>query len=210
MEKYINLKNKQFGRLTVIKKSEKPQGVKSAYAYWLCKCECGNEIVASSSSLRRGHTRSCGCLAKDLLTSHGQSKTGIYRRWYGMRQRCNNPKDISYPNYGGRGIRVCEEWDTDFQSFYTWAIADGFSSELQLDRIDTNGNYEPSNCRWVKRQTNMRNKRNNIVVQIDSNVKTLSEWAECSGIPYKTLFMRYQNGWRGKKLISPLRQKTGK
>jgi hypothetical protein len=127
-----------------------------------------------------------------------------------MRQRCNNPKDISYPNYGGRGIRVCEEWDTDFQSFYTWAIANGFSSELQLDRIDTNGNYEPSNCRWVKRQTNMRNKRNNIVVQIDSNVKTLSEWAECSGIPYKTLFMRYKNGWRGKKLISPLRQKTGK
>jgi hypothetical protein len=127
-----------------------------------------------------------------------------------MRQRCNNPKDISYPNYGGRGIRVCEEWDTDFQSFYTWAIANGFSSELQLDRIDTNGNYEPSNCRWVKRQTNMRNKRNNIVVQIDSNVKTLSEWAECSVIPYKTLFMRYKNGWRGKKLISPLRQKTGK
>ena len=179
MEKYINLKNKRFGRLTVIKKLEKPQGVKSAYAYWLCKCECGNEIVASSSSLRRGHTRSCGCLAKDLLTSHGQSKTGLYRRWYGMRQRCNNPKDISYPNYGGRGIRVCEEWDTDFQSFYTWAIANGFSSELQLDRIDT-------------------------------NVKTLSEWAECSGIPYKTLFMRYKNGWRGKKLISPLRQKTGK
>lgn len=143
MEKYINLKNKRFGRLTVIKKLEKPQGVKSAYAYWLCKCECGNEIVASSSSLRRGHTRSCGCLAKDLLTSHGQSKTGLYRRWYGMRQRCNNPKDISYPNYGGRGIRVCEEWDTDFQSFYTWAIANGFSSELQLDRIDTNGNYEP-------------------------------------------------------------------
>lgn len=201
-----NLVGLKFGRLTVIDRAEKPKKVKNTYAYWLCKCDCGEAVVVSSRGLKRGHTRSCGCLLKEIRTTHGMSKSALYNRWNEMRQRCNNSKDTSFPNYGARGICVCLEWDGNFQNFHDWAMNNGFSPDLQIDRIDTDGNYEPANCRWISCQRNGRNKRNNVKATIGSETKTIVEWAELSGIQYKTLLARFRQGWQEERLLLPIKE----
>lgn len=133
-------------------------------------------------------------------------RTPLQNRWKGMKDRCNNPNHISYKNYGGRGIKVCEEWQS-FDAFKTWAIKSGYKRELTLDRIDVNGNYEPSNCRWVSRKVQAVNRRNNRIISVDGEAKTLSEWAEESGICQTTIRGRIEYGWDVEQAVKSKPQK---
>lgn len=179
--KKANLLNQSFGNLTVISEYRKPNQKK---AHWLCQCICGNTTIVTTSDLKRGHTKSCGCLK--LKNNNKTSRKSVksnrqYNIWQGMKSRCFQPTNKDYKNYGGRGITVCNEWKDNFMAFYEWSIANGYSDNLTIDRIDTNGNYEPSNCRWVDIKTQERNRRNNLYI---TETKSLSEWCEILNYPY--------------------------
>ena len=207
MSKRTDLTGQRFGRLTVVEISE----IKDGNVFWLCRCDCGNMTVVTRRNLQSGNTRSCGCLLVENrgtgTITHGLSRTKIYRTWKDMRNRCHNPKRKSYPNYGGRGIAVCDEWRENFTAFYEHVSKlehfgeDGYS----LDRINNDGNYEPGNVRWANRAEQCRNKRNNVIVEYNGKRMTLSDAAKCSGIKIKTLQTRYSRGWRDEKLFQPVK-----
>lgn len=186
----VDLTGQKFNRLLVLGPTRTQSGVFA----WKCKCDCGNITITQGSQLKNGHSKSCGCYKNDIarqrLTKHGFARTKLRRVLTSMRSRCENPNHVSYKNYGGRGIDVCEEWKTDFMSFYNWAINNGYKDDLQIDRIDNNKNYEPSNCRWATRKENLMNKRTTLIYEYNGQVKTLKDWSEQYGIPYKRLRCR--------------------
>lgn len=186
----IDLTNKQFGELLVIRLYEKD---KRSECKWLCKCSCGNETVVYGSHLRKGNTVSCGCVMRTTHKTHGDSKTRLYRIWQKIHSRCENSNYEHFDCYGGRGISVCKEWD-DFILFKTWAMDNGYSEELTIDRINVNGNYEPANCRWITRDEQMRNTRRNVFVTIDGEKHCLREWSRILNIPIQTICSRNKRG----------------
>lgn len=129
-----------------------------------------------------------------MRKSHGLSKDKFYQVWNGIKQRCYNPNNKNYKNYGGRGITVCKEWSDSFQAFYDWAINNGYKDGLQIDRIDVDGNYEPNNCRWVDRFTNNNNRRNNLLFTYNGKTQSLRAWCRDLNISYKTCMTRYYRG----------------
>lgn len=206
--KPIDLTGKRFGKLEVAERAGTDQ--KTRNPIWRCICDCGKETYVTGDNLRRGNTKSCGCMVgfqtgtENPNYSGGHSSTQLYRVWVAIKTRCENKNHKHYIHYGGRGIRMCEEWANNFEVFYAWAIASGYKQGLTIDRIDVNGNYEPSNCRWATVKQQLRNKRNNIRVEINGETRTLSEWAEISRLPRGIIYKRYHNGDRGEALLRPL------
>ncbi|EQK46950.1 hypothetical protein LPC27_03930 [Paraclostridium bifermentans] len=125
----------------------------------------------------------------------GNNRCRLYNTWLNIKQRCNNPKNPRYKNYGGRGIEVCEEWANNFISFKNWAIKNNYNDNLTIDRVDVNGNYEPSNCRWISNKTQQNNRTNNRIIEFNGERKTLKEWSETLNIKYNTLQKRLNKGW---------------
>lgn len=161
MPQAIDITGERYGRLIAIRRLDRRR---NGHTVWLCKCDCGNETEVVIGSLRNGLTRSCGCLNAERRIEHGMTHTRLYGVWLGMRRRCDYKKHRDYPNYGGRGIKVCPQWRDSFSSFYEWAIANGYDETAPymactLDRIDPDGDYEPSNCRWVDAKTQANNRR---------------------------------------------------
>ena len=154
----------QYGRLTLIKEIE-PHILLSGKKIrkMLCRCSCSNKKEVLLKNLKRGHTTSCGCLHKEKVkkanSTHGLTSHPLYSVWGSMKDRCYRPKTKQYKDYGGRGITVCQEWLDDFKYFYDWALSNDWKKGLQIDRIDNDGNYEPTNCRFVTSRDNNLNQR---------------------------------------------------
>lgn len=195
--KYKDLTGKQFGRWTVIGLSPK-EGRKT---YWTCQCECGNVKDIRSDILQSGQSKSCGCLKSEVSAAnvsknhtHKQSGTRIYRIWQGIKRRCENVNEPCYYRYGGRGIKVCDEWNKDFIAFYEWAMSNGYADDLSIDRIDNNGNYCPENCRWSTNKEQCNNRRTNVLYKIGNATKTLMQWCEIFEVDYQDVRARFHRG----------------
>lgn len=209
MGKRQNLAGKKYGRLTAVRESGFIFYGKRRHAVWHCRCDCGGSTDANVMMLRLGHKRSCGCLVTEkqiASRTHGQSRcdngnaTKEYRAYRAMLNRCYRPADIEYRNYGARGITVCESWRAGFQNFFA-DMGKSPSPTHSLDRINCDGNYEPSNCKWSTAREQSLNRRNTIIY----DGKPLIELGREAGIHYRTLFDRWQQGDRGPRLLRPVR-----
>ena len=168
-------------------------------ATWHCRCRCGTEREVSGAHLVSGKSRSCGCTRTETqraaVTTHGMEKTRIYKIWQQMKQRCSNPKAPNYAEYGGRGIRVCQEWEDSFESFFS-DMGHPPSDDHTLDRRENDGHYTKLNCRWATRSEQQRNKRNSRSITFRGETKNVVEWAELYGLHYTTLAKRvFHLGW---------------
>lgn len=204
-----DLTGNKYGRLTV-QGFAKP----SKDVFWKCLCDCGKSTIVRGASLRNGNTKSCGCLKKEnpikamtaakMKHGHtvGKKNSPEYGVWLAMRRRCYSPKHQAYPWYGGRGIKVCDRWKNNFSAFL--ADMGPRPTNLEIDRINYDGDYSPTNCHWVGRLEQARNRRNTIAVTINHVTRSLKEWAQISGLSYKLLHMRYKTRrWNVDRLLSP-------
>ena len=173
----------RFGKLEAI---ERVGSDKHRHSTWLCKCDCGNEIVVRSDSLIRGLQVSCGCYnieqIRNRSITHGKANTRLYNIWRGIKKRCFVESEVFYKDYGGRGITICDEWKDDFEMFYEWSMQNGYREDLTIDRIDVNGNYEPTNCRWATLIEQQNNTRKNRFLTFNGERHTIAEWSRVTGI----------------------------
>lgn len=212
-----DLTGQKFGYLTVLEQCEK---ILYRHRYWKCQCKCGKIKSIDEYNLIKGKSISCGCYRNKLVSErkskHNMTDTRLYTIWVSMRDRCNNPNKKAYKDYGGRGIKVCDEWQNDFISFYTWAINNGYnenakSRECTIERINVDGNYEPQNCTFKNSKEQANNRRNNIIIEYNNETHTLMEWCEILGLNYKRTLRRYHimiNGSKNIKNIDDLFNKT--
>lgn len=190
-----NLVGRRFTRLTVISQTFNP-------VICQCICDCGKKHEVYGSRLLAGIRKSCGCYQRDRqkevtskrMTTHGDHKAKLYKVWNAMRERCNNPKTLKYSRYGGRGIKVCDEWN-NYVPFRDWSLKNGYKEGLQIDRENNDGDYTPANCRWVTRKENMSNTSRNVWIEINGETKTITQWAEEIGIYSKLVWSRMRFGW---------------
>lgn len=198
MEKLVN---QRFGRLLV--KHELSPRIRQSNSRtrkdrrFLCSCDCGSEKIIFMNELKNGDTVSCGCFHKEIssktasntFTAHGKSKSKLYRVWADMKSRCNNPNHNEFHNYGARGIEVCKAWAV-FGTFEAWAITNGYTKGLEIDRIDNNLNYTPSNCRWVTRVVNCNNQRKTIIIDWEGEKISLSDLCRSLGLSRTRVYQR--------------------
>lgn len=195
-----NISGQRFGKLVALSFT----GTRSGKPLWLCACDCGNQCIRLARCLcSKNSTKSCGCIVTDFCKSHAKHRMGhtrIYGIWRNMRYRCNNSKCSMYRYYGGRGIRICDRWGS-FEAFLA-DMGERPTAQHSLDRIDNDGNYEPSNCRWATHfeQHNHTNATHNIT--LNGITKCIAEWARSSGINLSTLQSRIRRGWSPERALS--------
>lgn len=208
MKRIKDESGKRYGKLLVIKTSYSKNGL-----YWLCRCDCGNETIVKGTNLRYGTTHSCGCgsieqAKKNLETSAKKRRTNIpyIRKLKDLRRnmidRCCNKKNKRYYDYGGRGIKVCDEWQSGTRVFYAWCTKVGYKPGLQINRIDNNGNYEPSNCNFVTQLVNVNNTRGNHYVTWGGKTQTIAMWARDLGVRPQALQHRFTRNWPLEKAMT--------
>jgi hypothetical protein len=202
MSKLIDRTGQRFGRITVLELAGKD---KSGLIMWECRCDCGALTIVRASDLVSGNTSSCGCLSREISQTvslkHGKSNTRLFWIWCHIKQRCFDLNDKNYSRYGGRGISVCPEW-LSFQPFYDWAIENGYNEKLTIDRIDNDGSYQPSNCRWATMQEQRRNTDHLHYLTFQSKTAIIKDWAESVGLKPTTLLMRIRLGWPIEKALT--------
>lgn len=195
----IDITGNRYGKLTVIGLAKSGK-----HTYWECKCDCGKEVTVRGDCLKDGNTKSCGCLnAESKYIVHGQAHSKLYHLYYSILQRCYNPNNEQYFNYGGRGIVMCREWKDDYMAFDKWAKENGYTRGLSIDRINNNGNYEPGNCRWVTQKVQTRNTRHNTHITFRGETKILVEWCEQFGVNMATACNRLKRGLDLEKVFVP-------
>lgn len=198
MEKHAEAIGRRFGRWTILADSPRK-------GYLVCRCDCGETRAVQTNSVLLGRSRSCGCYMREQTSkatrTHGESGTRLYKAWNSMISRCETPSQTSFKHYGGRGISVCEEWHS-FGVFKEWAISNGYETGLTLDRIDNNGNYCPTNCRWVTKKEQANNRRSSRYVTLSGTTHTLSEWADITGINPSTIAWRIRHGWSDEEILN--------
>lgn len=187
MARFQDLTGQKFSRLTAIKYM--------GHSKWECECECGKHIICNLTDLRKGHTKSCGCLREEQLKKHGMSDTRIYKIWQNMVSRCYINSSTNYDDYGMRGISVCDEWKNSPENFIEWGMNNGYKDGLTIDRIDVNGNYEPSNCRWATYKQQANNKRNTKKYFLNGEYKTIPELCNYYQKNYDLVRGRVSKGW---------------
>jgi hypothetical protein len=195
----------RFGRLTVTGRAPSRRG----RAFWFVRCECGSSGETSGTMLRDGTVQSCGCHRSDRMAllnlTHGNARedaeTAEYRAWHGMRQRCHDPRNAGYRNYGGRGIRVCTRWRESFAAFLE-DVGPRPGPEYSLDRVNNDGHYEPGNVRWATHIEQCRNTRNNVLLTFRGETKCLAAWAEALGVAPITLRSRIDRGWTVERALT--------
>ena len=202
-----DLTGQRFGRLVV----REYIGSKDKGAMWLCDCDCGKEKIMSSKNILTNKVRSCGCLKEKGFTKgdvvKGACGNRLYKVYKSMIHRCYYPNEREYKHYGGKGVRVCNEWLNDFYSFERWALENGYDinapfGKCTLDRIDVNGNYEPSNCRWVNIKTQLNNTTFNVKITANGKTMTIAEWARELGVNVNTLYSRCRRRWSDERIIN--------
>lgn len=217
MGKIKDLLGQRFGRLLVIEDTNKKDKYRNEI--WKRQCDCGNIVFKSSALLRSKHCNSCGCLQRELsakrlskrMKTHGYgTKDRLHRIWTSIHTRCYNKNDKTYKNYGGRGIKVCKEWQNDFMSFRNWSIANGYQENLTIDRIDVNGNYEPNNCRWITSFEQQSNKRNNCNIIYNNKKYTLAQLCRKLKIDRSKMEYRLQLGWTIEEILNYYKPFGGK
>jgi hypothetical protein len=217
MGQTIDLAGQRFGKLVVVELSHQSNG-----AWWRCRCDCGGESVVRGAVLRYGSTKSCGCGSKAQARSNcakhrnrnhwipEQLRRKLKDAYKNMLSRCYDPGNDRYENYGGRGVRVCDEWldpGSGRLRFYRWCIENGAERDLQIDRIDVNGSYCPDNCRFVDAITQMNNTTRNRWLTYRGETKTLAEWARSTGMAYGVLKHRVDRGWDVERIMNqPVRR----
>ena len=187
MSKHKNLEGQRFGRLLAV---EEIEHIAPGIYNYRCKCDCGNEAVVTNVRLSQGITHSCGCLKKELLVKRNKENSirktdnqRILRIWRAMKHRCEFPNDTAYQYYGGKGIKVCEEWQ-DFNNFQKWCLTSGYSDVLTIDRKNPNKNYSPENCHWVDMTEQNNHKSNNKMLEYQGKIQSLAQWCKELGIDY--------------------------
>lgn len=201
----IDLSGNKYGRLTVLSFSgQKLSDKGNRCSMWNCVCDCGNTVDVAGSSLKNGTSKSCGCLQKELVSEraskHRLSKTRVYKIWGNMKTRCLNKNSTDYYLYGGRGITLCDRWMTFDNFFADMGIP---SKDKSIDRINPNGNYEPSNCRWATLTEQANNKRTSRIISFNGIRRSLKEWARSLGLNESSLRERLKTWGLEKSLTEP-------
>ena len=194
----IDLTGMVFGKLEVLRRdiNHIKTSPTDSSIHWICKCKCGNTLSVDSKHLRYGLTKSCGCYQSEVIgklrRTHGATNSPEHSSWSAMRNRCNNPHCVSFPNYGGRGIKVCKEWD----SFSNFLSDMGKRPKgTSIDRIDVDGNYCPANCKWSTKFEQAQNRRIDVYVSIGGITKTIAEWSRSYNVSPSTVYSRIRHGW---------------
>ena len=205
MPAFKDITGQKFNYLTAIsyESIRKPSG--RSVIYWICQCDCGNITKVNTQSLQSGCTKSCGCWnVKQIIKrskTHGKRHTRLYNSWAAMKQRCTNQNAINYPNYGGRGITICEEWLNSFEQFAN-DMGDPPTNKHSIERIDNNLGYCKENCKWATREERNSNKRNCHLLSFNGKTMNIMSWAKETGLPKTTIRRRLSLGWSIEKTLT--------
>ena len=205
--RYAELSGKRFGKLLVLYRVNQTEDGDHA-PLWKCQCDCGNTVKVKSGNLMSGKTNSCGCIKREKTSLLGRSRRiysatekRLHSIWTDMLRRCENPSNKDFHNYGARGITVFNEWH-NFESFKAWSFENGYASNLSIDRIDVDGGYSPSNCRWATVMEQANNKRNTRFVNYNGEKISVANLAKKKNISYPTLLARIKAGWNVEDAVS--------